>query len=366
MPFLTITKPAQGKATWKSLIDAVIDNLTYLFSQTQASALIANGSFEDDGDGDGEPDGWAITLYTGGTFLLDNTDQQHGDYSAKFTSPGGASNGGGFMVSEDFFAVSPNRRVEVLWEMKSSAAGVNNRVEILWYKADETASTTTSTSLYNSTANPTSWTAHAGAATPPSDARYAKLRITGAHNSSATAGNVRFDNVQVRMQDAVIPAVEVISASGTWTVPNGVTRVQIEAWGGGGGGKDSAGRGGGGGEYGMVVADVTPQTAYTATIGAGGSGGAAPQAGGTTSLGALISVAGGAAGSAGSPGTGGSGSSATLQINGGTAGGNSESSGGDSPNGGAGGSYGANGIVPGGGGGGNSGSGAAGRIVLRY
>jgi len=375
MAWTTITKPTQGAATKKSLIDAIIDNLTYLFSQASTSALIANGSFEDDGDGDGTPDSWTLTLFTGGSFTLDSTDQRHGAKSAKFTSPGGASNGGGFLHSNDFFAVSPNRQVEVLWELKASAAGVSNRVELYWYKADQTASATPSTSLYNSTSNPTSWTAMANFATPPSDARYAKLRITGCHTASTTAGSTWFDNLQVRLRQTTIPVLEIISASTTWTVPAGVHRLRVRAWGAGGGGFGSGasnGAGGGGGGFGEVLTDVVPGTAYTVTIGAGGAIGAA---GGDTSFGALITCNGGAAATSTTGGAGGAGGgswSITGQNGGDYAHG---SEGGASPNGGPGGrkagAAGTNGIVPGGGGGGtdsgsSAGTGADGRIALEY
>src|SRR3954471_16624864 len=118
MPFTAITKPPQGRATWKSIIDAIIDNLTYLFNRQTADVSLSNGSFETDADADGYPDNWTFTQYPSGSFLRDNTDQRHGQYAAKFTSPGGAGNGGGYLHSDDFIPCSPNRPVEVLWEMK--------------------------------------------------------------------------------------------------------------------------------------------------------------------------------------------------------------------------------------------------------
>lgn len=106
-------------------------------------------------------------------------------------------------------------------------------------------------------------------------------------------------------------------ASGTFTVPAGVTEVYLTgiAGGGGGGGSDGtssySGLAGGGG-YGLLTlrkkVTVVPGTDYVVTVGAGGAGGAAGGsnggAGGATSFGALLSLAGGGGG-AGAAGTSG-------------------------------------------------------------
>ena len=64
--------------------------------------------------------------------------------------------------------------------------------------------------------------------------------------------------------------------NGTWTIPAGVTKIMIEAWGGGGGG--AAGGGGGGGTYIRTkVITVSPGN-ITLNIGTGGAG-AATEAG---------------------------------------------------------------------------------------
>ena len=71
------------------------------------------------------------------------------------------------------------------------------------------------------------------------------------------------------------------SGSGNWTVPSGVTSVQIEVWGaGGGGGSGGAGSGangasgGGGGAYCKKNAlTVTPGQTISYVVGAGGAKG---------------------------------------------------------------------------------------------
>jgi hypothetical protein len=67
------------------------------------------------------------------------------------------------------------------------------------------------------------------------------------------------------------------TANGTFTVPTGVTAIEVIAVGGGGGGGGgndvSAGGGGGGGQVVQRQVNVTPGTTYNIAIGAGGHGG---------------------------------------------------------------------------------------------
>ena len=79
----------------------------------------------------------------------------------------------------------------------------------------------------------------------------------------------------------------IFTTSGTWVCPQGVTSVQIEAWGGGGGGGGAAnttnyrGAGGGGGAYQKITSlAVTAGQTYTVTIGSGGIAGTVSANGG--------------------------------------------------------------------------------------
>ena len=104
---------------------------------------------------------------------------------------------------------------------------------------------------------------------------------------------------------------EVITKTQTWTVPDGVTSVNVFLFGGGGGGgsnahsqdysvydryADGGGGGGGSGYMAKSTFTVTPKQSISVTIGAGGAVG---QAGGTTSFGSLLSANGGSAGESG-------------------------------------------------------------------
>jgi hypothetical protein len=142
------------------------------------------------------------------------------------------------------------------------------------------------------------------------------------------------------------------TTSGTFTVPAGVTSIQIEAWGGGAGGKSATndkgfvGGGGGGGAYAKRNAvTVVPGTTYTITApGAGGTPNNAGAASTLTISGVTITAAGGSVGSASSlTPTGGLGGTTIASLgdlvyaggNGGSGFGNGTSSGSGSGGGGA-------------------------------
>jgi len=102
----------------------------------------------------------------------------------------------------------------------------------------------------------------------------------------------------------------VFEASGSFTVPAGITRAVITCMGGGGGGGTTTNSNvGGSGGFGIVYITGLSGT-YTVTVGAGGASGAAGQ---TSSFGSIISCTGGGGGGA-TPGTMG-----TATISSGTA-----------------------------------------------
>jgi hypothetical protein len=122
------------------------------------------------------------------------------------------------------------------------------------------------------------------------------------------------------------------SGTNTFTVPTGVTAVNVIVIGGGGGGggagtvgcSTGAGGGGGGGGFSQRwVTGLTPGSTVTATVGAGGTAGTGPGGsggtGGTSSFGAHASATGGAGGTGGNgavgtTGANGTGSSGNINI----------------------------------------------------
>src|SRR4051812_11321429 len=79
-------------------------------------------------------------------------------------------------------------------------------------------------------------------------------------------------------EEASAQVTQTFTATGSWTVPAGVTSVTVKCWGGGGGGggtavNPSAGGGGAGGAFATSTLTVVPNTTYTITVGAAGSAG---------------------------------------------------------------------------------------------
>jgi hypothetical protein len=169
--------------------------------------LIDNGSFELDTDGDGVPDGWMVTTYTGGTVDTDrydagtnpSPDVLHGEAALRFVSPGGAGNGGGYADQADYFEVAEGEDLDVAFWIKASAAGVHNQVDVRWFTSAQAAHGTPQTTVYDeAAANPTGWTEMRYRVTPPSGARFAKVRLYGCIDDDATAGTTRYDRVTVQ------------------------------------------------------------------------------------------------------------------------------------------------------------------------
>lgn len=387
MPYVETAIPSVGTPVRRSLIKAIIGNISYIFSAISGiigSGTAPNGSFEIDSNADGVPDEWSYTAGAGaGTGVLDTTDTAHGGKSFKFTRLLGSGNSGGTLETTDYFEVTPNRQVTAQWQMKCSAAGVRVKVELRFFTRAKVF--ISSSEIYNSTSNPTSWTHKSGAANPPSNAYYAKLKITGGDTSPNVAGTTAFDDLSVYSTPAKAPRQTVFTASSTWQPPQGVLSARIRCYGGGGGGAAGSGGvgggGGGGGGFGEITITVDPNTNYTVTVGSGGSGGvsggAAATAGGTSSVGALLSVTGGAAGTVGGAGGNGGTGGGDFSVNGqggesfsGTSGGDGGIAGGGAPNGRKGASP-TNGRPGGGGGGGgnngaNGGQGGDGRVIIEW
>lgn len=333
MAWTNITKPNGGDPTEKSLIDAIIDNLMHLFGLAGSATLAAgaNGSFENDTDSDGVPDSWTFAALPNGTGTIYNSTafpagsdwSSHGGNSFRFTRSLGVGNGGGTLTSEDFFEISPLKQYLVQWQMKSSDATLRTKVEILWYTRQRVA--ISSTEIYNNNAtNPTAWALRFGSASPPSNAYYAKLKITGGDTSPNVAATVDFDDVIIQPVSIDYKHEFTIQSAGTfrWIAPiSGLVEVMLYGAGGGGGGCDAGdneGGGGGGGAFVHALVPVTSGTTYTIVVGAGGAGGtSAPtngSAGTATTFTGGYSAGGGSGGVGGGSGAGGAGGVASGGV----------------------------------------------------
>lgn len=86
-----------------------------------------------------------------------------------------------------------------------------------------------------------------------------------------------------------LPKLTYTNGTTTFTVPQGVYSLTLEAWGGGGGGSYSnsagaAGGGGGGGAYAKSIVSVTPGQTLTLTVGTGGAGSSGTNSGNPSSV----------------------------------------------------------------------------------
>ncbi|WP_075349019.1 PKD-like domain-containing protein [Algoriphagus marinus] len=154
--------------------------------------------------------------------------------------------------------------------------------------------------------------------------------------------------------------------SGTWVVPNGVTEIIVEGWGGGGRGgirSGNEGGGGGGGGYSRSILSVNPGDIFNYVVGPGGNN--TTINGGNTTFGAgLLARGGTGVGNSGSGGAGGTvGTGNDVAYSGGRGGDQSGSSSGGGGSSGYANSNGANGgvitpgTIPAGSDGGNGGAG---------
>lgn len=186
-----------------SLVEETDNINPAITTATTGGNLVANGSFETQGNASTEADGWTLTAQSDGTVERITADNYDGEASLKFTSLG---NGGGQADTDSFFAVSPGRQYEVSFALKCSVADIRNIVQVRYF--DEDQSFLSNSSVYDEdTSNPTSWTLKSFSDTPPSNARFAKLRILGADQSDATAGEAKFDNVVFGRTDTRFPNV---------------------------------------------------------------------------------------------------------------------------------------------------------------
>lgn len=138
--------------------------------------------------------------------------------------------------------------------------------------------------------------------------------------TSTMIGTKQVKNTNVDFSTFPTPTLtKLLSGSGTYTTPAGVTYLKIKMLGsgGGGGGAISGGAAGGGGAGGYIESLVaSPAATYAYSIGIGGNGGLSNvdgTNGGDTTFGANT-AGGGQGGKKGTTGTGGAGGAVTLSL----------------------------------------------------
>jgi hypothetical protein len=198
MSFVSLTDAeiAVDKPITQSLFQKIKDNFDTLngYIAGGGASGVANGSAEIDSDLDDVPDGWTASEYTGGTVGIYATAPKHGSAAFYMTHPGGAGNGGGTFTS-DYVPCSDLVPVVVGFIHWATAAGMKNQVNLLWYDDDLVALGTPSSTVYSSTANPTSAAAKSASVAPVKGARYYRLQLVGGYTDTNVAGTAYFDSV---------------------------------------------------------------------------------------------------------------------------------------------------------------------------
>lgn len=201
MPFVSIA-PEQieaGKPVDTELWQRIKDNEDFLYSVIGSGATLSvqNASFEIDSDEDGIPDMWTRHLYPGGAGAFETAAPAHGAKAYRFTHPGGAGNGGGYLES-DYIEVSEYLGYTLSVIHWATAAGMKNLVQARWFtKAQIELETGSPVTLYASTANPLLPRPLAFELLVPATARYLKIRLTGGYTDTNVAGSAYFDKVSL-------------------------------------------------------------------------------------------------------------------------------------------------------------------------
>lgn len=159
-------------------------------SADESAGLVVNGSFEIDSDANNIPDGWSLVSEAGSSNAIDTTESTDGGQSFRFTSSG---SGGGSLTLTEFFPVNDSDNLRVNFDLRSTVAGVRNIVNVLWFDISF-VSITTST-IYDSTNNPVTFTEQQFAVVPPANARFAKIQLIGCDPAVATPGSTYYDRV---------------------------------------------------------------------------------------------------------------------------------------------------------------------------
>ena len=191
------------------------------------SGLIPNGSFETDTDADNVPDGWTNDVNdSGSSNSIDATGNSTSGVNAWRTQSTGS--GGGELVTDAFFPVNDQDDLRVFFDLKATVAAVRNIVRVQWYDASQVA--ISNTDVYDSTANPLVFTSQQLLATPPSGARFAKLRIIGGATGGQQAGITYWDRFQVFYPQVVAGVFDNITINSndiSVTNPNGDLNINI-------------------------------------------------------------------------------------------------------------------------------------------
>lgn len=183
---------APDMAMTSELGQKIKDNFDYLYSQIGSGSGegVPNGDFEIDADGDGLPDVWTISTYSGGSASLDTVAPAAGEKCLKFVHPGGAGNGGGYADS-NFLSFKEFAMVSV-WTKATAAC--KNQLIARYY--DKNKAYLGEDIIDERTATPATWTLLVGSiANHALGAAYVKIRLVGGYTDTNVPASIYFDKV---------------------------------------------------------------------------------------------------------------------------------------------------------------------------
>lgn len=161
---------------------------------------IRNASFEEGT----AATGWTVTDFSGGSHVVESANDIHGAQTLAFSSTV-LANGGGDALSNEFMPIAELESYQWRVFVKASVVNVSSKAELVWY--DDAQSEISATQLYQNTSTPTAAALKRGTLTPPTNARFTRLRVTGGVPAVGTAtGTIYFDGVSFNNFVAVVRA----------------------------------------------------------------------------------------------------------------------------------------------------------------
>lgn len=216
----------------------LLDNCDDLYLRTTALSdsysRILNGSFTDDSNSDGTPDGWRVRLYDGGTSGISTVETAHGGRSFYAVTPGRSGKGGARIETDSMIPASANQIYSLRWKLKASIATLRVRAMIYFY--DITKSVLAYKTIYSSNDNPTAWQTVGGQAKSPADTRYIKIIFDlGLPTADGFSGTIYLDDVS--FYNGIIQNTQgIYTANGSIIVPKNCSSAFVLASGAGAGG----------------------------------------------------------------------------------------------------------------------------------
>ncbi|MFM2124117.1 MAG: hypothetical protein RL328_568 [Acidobacteriota bacterium] len=305
--------------TWRSDYFELLNPAPAAASLTPVDRII-NGSFEQDSDADGLPDGWTYSGTAAGS--INTSTVGHGASSFGINAAGNTT---GTLVMTEMQPCKGNNTyldgemmVLNFWHQTSDAAN-DDTVSVEWFYDNGASISTATIWTWNNAAAVNTWKRMFAAMVPPTNARFFKLSING-NIGLGGSGTSYFDGMAIQTHIFKRKCEFFYTGAGStmsysWECPPGVTVVRIKAIGGGGGGGTTGGAngGGGGGAGGTVVATVpvVAGTRYTIAVGAGGAANANGNSSTFDATGINLIASFGTGGNSAVQGTGGAGSVGT-------------------------------------------------------